>query len=414
MGRIQDIGNKYFKDNTTTEETRSNPPQAFPVNRYTIQVDIQGMVLLDVDGCVISYREISDYVNSNFPARILSISLHPRRMAELLNMQKEQVNGFGELYNIKLFVTPLSDEGVLNKAFEDGEFKGIMLSNDSAYEIEEAIDEESKIYNMTSLEPRVTVSFQLYRQNELTFSTSNGTNFLYPNPTVSAVFINSLLQSNPSLKCIVSKFDHDPNLGLFLVRHMSFTDLIELLEDEVGFYKTDYICFIEYGILFFLNKSNEINVTNKELERSLHIFAGRVNQGSTSKFISKMDDYNYGCTVANQNVKIFRDTKSSIRKSYSYITPSGKKIDYINSLSRNIETVRKLTEAVPIQKTYNIQYEIFDAKIDDNSVNFLNPLSKITYLDSNNVKRTYRMARKEISVVSSQSSYIRVSGFRIL
>ena len=57
---------------------------------------------------------------------------------------------------------------------------------------------------------------------------------------------------------------------------------------------------------------------------------------------------------------------------------------------------------------------MIDVKIGDNSVDFLNPLTKIHYTDSNSVKRIYRMGKKEIQVVSSQSSYIRLTGFRVL
>lgn len=414
MGKISEMATKYFTKEQTPEKKTTKDLKPTPVNQYAIQVDIQGIVFQDEYGSRIEYREIADYNKNNFPVRILTIRVHPKEFAELFHLEKETVNGFGELYNVKLFVSPISDEGILNKAFEDGEFKGLLINNDSDYEFTSTIDEESLIYSKPDRDPRTEITFYLYRENELTFSTSNNINFLYPNPKLSDVFINSLYKSNPNLKCIVSKFDHDPTLGLYLVRDMSFTDLIDTLEDEVGFYKTDYMCFVEYNILFFLNKSNEINCSNEELERAIHIQAGRLTEKRTTKLVIKMDDYNYACTVPIEKVRVVKDTKATIRKSYSYITPSGKKIDHINSLSRNTVTIRKVTEAEPIQKTNNIQYEMIEVVIDENSVNFLNPLSKIYFFDSNGVKRTYRMALKEINVVSSISSYVRIVGFRVL
>ena len=413
MGKITEM-KKYFNNDTETQAQPKKNINPFPVNKYVINVDVQGLTFTDTTGSKIVYHEISDYLGSNFPARTLTISAHPTQLAKLLLMEKEEVNGFGQLYNLKLFVSPLSDEGMPNKAFEDGEFKALLINNESNFDTASAIDEESRVYKMNMLEPRSSITFYLFRDFELKFSTSNKTNFLYPNPTVSDVFINSLMMSNPGIGCLVSKFDHDPQLGNFLVRDMSFTDLIDVLEDEVGFYVTDYICFLEYGNLFFLNRSNEVNCKNSILDNNFHLAAGRVNEVRTNKQIIKLDEKNYASTVSSSDIKIIKDSKSSIRKSYSYVTPSGKKIDYTNSLSRNITTIRKITEAIPIQKTPNIQYEMIDVKISDNSVDFLNPLTKIHYTDSNSVKRIYRMGKKEIQVVSSQSSYIRLTGFRVL
>lgn len=413
MGKISDM-KKYFNNDSGNQQQAKKKITPYPVNKYTIDVDIQGLLFNDTTGSRIVYHEISDYLGSNFPARTLTISAHPAQLAKLLLLEKKDVNGFGQLYNLKLFVSPLSDEGMLNKAFDDGEFKALLINNESNFDTSSALDEESRVYEMNSLEPRTNITFYLFRDYELQFSTSNKTNFLYPNPTISDVFINSLMMSNPGLTCIISKFDHDPQLGNFLVRDMSFTDLIDVLEDEVGFYVTDYICFLEFKNLFFLNRSNDIKCQNKVLDNNLHIGVGRINETKTDRLITKMDETNFASTVGSQDIKIIKDSKSSIRKSYSYITPSGKKIDFTNSLSRNITTIRKITEAMPIQKTPNIQYEMIDVKIQDNSVNFLNPLTKIHYTDSNSVKRIFRMGKKEINVVSSQSSYIRLTGFRVL
>lgn len=413
MGKISDM-KKYFNDDTESQPQAKKSINPYPVNKYTISVDIQGMIFNDTTGSRIVYHEVSDYLKSNFPARTLTISVHPSQLAKLLLLEKQDVNGFGQLYNLKLFVSPLSDEGMLNKAFDDGEFKALLINNESNFDTPSSLDIESRVYKMTPLEPRSTITFYLFRDYELSFSTSNKTNFLYPNPTISDVFINSLMMSNPGLTCIISKFDHDPQLGNFLVRDMSFTDLIDVLEDEVGFYVTDYICFLEFKNLFFLNRSNDVKCSNKVLDNNIHLGVGRINEVQTNKLIVKMDENNYACTVGSQNIKIIKDSKTSIRKSYSYITPSGKKIDFVNSLSRNITTIRKITEAMPIQKTPNIQYEMIDVTVDDNSVNFLNPLTKIHYIDSNSVKRIFRMGRKEINVVSSQSSYIKLIGFRVL
>lgn len=384
-------------------------------NKYKILVDIQGIIIDDSDGTIIEYREVSDYMNRNFPARILTMNIQAKQFAKIMTLEKQSVNGFGELLSVRILNTPMSYEGILNKPFLDGEFKGLLKTNDSNYNFNSVIDENSQFYKRGGdLDPRIKISIILFREIELRFSISNDVNALYPNPKLSDVFINSLIKSNPGLKLVSSNFDHDPNLGLFLLRHMSFLDVIDLLELEVGFYKTDYLIFIEFGVLFFLNLSDNINVISKELERNLLLQVGRMEEMRFNKNITKLDDYNYMIGVSQSDVRVYKDTENTIRDSYSFITPSGKKIDYINALTRDITTIRKITEAIPIRKLENMQFEYLDVTISDNSIDFLNPISKLIYLDSFNTRRNYRLLKKEIVVKSSKSSLMKLTGFRNL
>lgn len=412
MAKPSDM-NKYFnKKPEEKKETKNLEPTA--VNKYQINVEIGDIRLVDTDGIGITYKEICDYAKNNFPIRILTLTVNADTYHKINSLPKEEINGFKDLVKIQIDAHPLSGDGFLNKPFNDGEFYGMMKTSDSSNDYQSMIDPESSAYKSSATDFKTEINITLFRNTELRFATSNKLNTLYNNSTLTQIFFNSFVKTNPNIKLVVSKFDHNPNLGILPLRNMSFRNMIEFLEFEVGFYKTDYMMFLDYNIFFFLNKYNNINVKYKELEHNIHIKPARMDGQRTNRVVTKVDDYNYACTIGPNDYKVSKPTNKSFNNSYSYQTPSGKLINYENALSRNVTTIYKATEAVPIQKTPNIRYEYIDMSLLDNSVNFINPLTKITYIDSTRQMRIYRIIRKEIEVLSSRSSSMKLKGLRVI
>lgn len=412
MAKPSDM-NKYFnkKPEEKKEEKNMEPT---PVNKYQIDVEIGEFKITDNDGCRIEYREVCDYTLNNFPIRILTLTLAGDLYHKIVSLPKEEINGFKDMIKLSIDAHPISNDGLLNKPFIDGVFYGMMKTSDSAIDYQSTIDTDSPAYKSQQNDMRTTVSITLFRDTELRFSTSNKLNTLYNNASLTQIFFNSFIKTNPGIKLVVSKFDHDPQLGILPIRNMSFRNLIDFLEFEAGFYKTDFICFLEFNLFFFLNKLNNINVNYKDLERNIHIEPARMDETRKDRAIVKVDDYNYICTTDAGSIKVSKPTNKSFNNSYAYQTPSGKMINYENALSRNVTTVYKATEATPIQKTPTIRYEFIDISVLDNSVDFINPLTRLTYTDSTRQIRTYRTIRKEILVLSSLRSELKIKGLRVI
>lgn len=407
--------NKHFNNNqTTSEEPKTYNPTG--VNKYQILVEISNSIkLADTDGITIIYQEVCDYENNNFPIRTLTLTLQSSQYSQIMYAQRDtSIPGFEDAYAINIATIPLISEAYLNKPFEDGEFIGLLQTSESNFEFIDTQDDSSAMNRSGSVDPELTIKFTLYRRNELQFSLSNKTNTLYNNSTLSEIFFNSAFKTNPSNKLVVSKFDHDPLSGLLLMPNMSFLNVIQFLELEMGFYKTDFLLFLEFNLLFFLNKQNNINVNVKSLERNIFVKPIRMNNQHESRNIIKIDDYNYSCTTESKNIKIQKSSSKSFVKSYSYQTPSGKFIIHNNLLSRNTKTILKATEVVPLQKYNNIRYEYISVNVPDNSVNFINPLTKLYYIDSEGKQRTFRVCYKKIYVESSRQSKLSIKGFRLI
>lgn len=406
---------KYFNKSTTSVSDNKNYNPT-GVNKYQINVEISDSIKIkDTDGTSITYQEVCDYENNNFPIRILTLILQSSQYTQIMCAKKDDsINGFNDSYKINISTIPLLADSFLNKPFEDGEFIGLLQTSESPIEFIETQNDSSSMNKSGSVDPEVQIKFTLYRKNELQFSISNKTNTLYNNSSLSEIFFNSAFKTNPLNKMVVSKFDHDPLSGLLLMPNMSFLNMIEFLELEMGFYKTSFLLFLEFNILFFLNKQNNINVNVKALERNIYIKPIRMNSAHESRNITKIDDYNYNCTTEVSNISIQKSSAKSFNNSYSYQTPSGKCITYNNLLSRNTKTILKATEVIPLQKYNNVRYEYITVKIPDNSVNFINPLTKLYYIDSEGKQRIFRVSYKKIYVESSRLSKLTIKGFRLI
>ena len=364
---------------------------------------------------LVAYYEYHDYLKNNFPIRKLTIQMTHTKLITLRNCTKVDVNGFGEMYEVSLNVKP-NDNGSMHKPFSDGKFYGQLENNNSSLRINDGNDPDNKLNQGIVQDTSTSVTLILYREDELNFSISNDLNAVYTNPTLSQVFINSLVRTNPTLKCIISDFDHDPSIGTFVVSPMCFTDVIKLLEREVGFYETKYLMYIEDSIMYFLNTGNVLNCENEKYETTLIVYSdtGEASNEQKKSGILKSSETTYALSIPETSKYVEKVNNDTFKNTICYITPMGNRYVHENSLSRNIVTINKQTEVEPIKKLNNIQYEKISINVGNNAISILTPMSKIaTYNDLNSVV-VYRLYKKEISVVSNSTCSMSVEGMRIL
>lgn len=383
------------------------------VNRHRINVDINGTILNQDLGCRITYSEIADYWNMDFPARILEISCPYQFTQIILNKKVELVNG-RQMYDINLLVIPVESGGFKNKAINDGAFKAILKENDGFNKFEEELTPDNRILEEKGGVTKGSLRFYLYREEELQYSQTKNINFLKNNPTLSECFLTAFNVSNPTLKAVVSRFDHDPTLGMYLIPPMGFVDVMDVLENDVGFYRTELMDFIEHGVYFLLNRENEFNVSNQSLEFFFNINVARSYSDRTDKYIKKINERTYETSTPSSSVDIRISNSKSFNTSVNFITPSGVEYFHERGLSRNIDTVRKLSEVEPIKKIPNPIYELVTINLTDSCVNWITPLTKLVILDTLGNPRTYRMCKKTIKVDSGFSTESELVGFRLI
>lgn len=414
---IKDSVNKYKdteESNAKVSKTQQdNPP--LNVNQYDITVDITGLKFSSLDNATrITYKEVSDYWRANFPTRTLTVNVPYSSVQKILCSQnKTDMNGI-KVYDLNLIVSPKASSAFKNKAFNDGMFKAILQQNDSDNDFSESVNTNSRFLEMEQGQIRTPLTFILYRENELKYSQNFKINAVMPNPKLSDIFMWALNKSNPTLKCCCSKFESNPTMGLMVLPSRSFPDMLKMLDLEVGFFKTSPIQFIDHNVFFFLNRENNANVTNAKLSYTLTIDISRSNDKSSPKYVKKLDDQNYQMSISPGDINISISNSSSFGNSKKWIFPNGTTVTQENSFSRNVDTIKKLTNVQPVLKLQSPVYEFADINLEDNSLNFITPLTTIKIMDAMGKPRVYRIARSEISVTSGFTSSVVVRGFRII
>lgn len=385
------------------------------VNRYTLTVDINGFKYIGKEGTRIEYIELTDYDKNIYPVRVLTIHIPYVDVHAILHGEKTVSNG-RTLYDINLLAQPLDNQAFQNKPFVDGKFKAILRDGDVDNDITESLSDDSRYVQKEQEEYEIPLTFYLYRQEELLYNQST-INLIVNNPSLSGLWMNGFHMANPKLKAVVSKFDHNPvGLGMMVIPSMDYKQFLSYLEMEFGLYKTDYMEFIEHGIYFLLNKSNNVNVKYKELEYKINVNVSRsLNpKDRTDEFINKINDQAYELNVGIKDVKFTIENKKSFGTSVTYIKPSGRSSLNNRGLSRNSDTVYKTTEIDHIEKLENTIYEKCTINIHNNSLAFITPLSQISINNSGGVRNNYRLYSKYLKLVSGQYTESNLTCFRLI
>ncbi|MGL5767294.1 MAG: hypothetical protein ACRCX8_16805, partial [Sarcina sp.] len=393
-------------------------------NKYNISISFvnSGLVVSDIPTTnspnikqrKVVIEETSNYFDSRFPARILTVNLNIKEINQIYaSRQKIDKNG---LLDIELLVLPTEGgEGVSHlNPFLDGKFKATMRNNESINNYLTASNGTE--VTEQNIDMSTDVTFFLYREEELSFSLNSNINFNYTSASLMSMLVHVAAKAIPGTKMILSKFDHNPVVNNFLVPRMDFKDAIELLNDEFGFYKTDYMTFLQDKVLYFLNKDNEANVTNKNLDYEIILDVARYT-GMDNSSSYKQDITSERVMRAKINVdkiKISVNNNGVMKNEPIYILPNGTSSFTSNTSARNVDVVRKITNIPHIQTLNNVQYEYIDVEFDDVSFINVNPLTKIIYIDSVDNIRKYRVCFKYVSVSSNETTITKLRAFRLL
>lgn len=382
-------------------------------NKTAIKVDINGVVLsTEVKSVSIRFREICDYFNKDFPVRIMEVDSPLTETFKILNTKTKLYND-RPMYDVNILSLPVKTTGAQNKSMSDGQFKAILRDNDSSNLFTEVYNMESRLYAREQGEMKNKLVFYLFRENELRFNLGGKINFVTGNSTLSNLVLLGATLSNPDLHLCFSKFDANPQTGMFIVPPISYTDYIDLLDKEFGLYKTKYMSFVEHNVYFLLNRDNDINLNSKSMMYTLVLDVARGADISTDRYVRKLNDKTYQLSIEANKVKVYR-SNDYFSNSLKYILPNGKVILDDIGVSRNYDTIIKLTNVEPISKLKSPEYEMCEIDIMDASLNFITPVSKFSITDAMGKRRIYRVCYKETDIVSNYVNRMKIKGFRLI
>lgn len=401
-----------------------NRNKLLSVNKYTISVSFvnSGVIISDAPNTnsnIISQRylkfdEVCNYFNSRFPARVLTVNMNFDEIDKLF-ASRVNVND-DKLMDIDILVTPVgSDAGISHlMPFNQGRYKALLKTNETVNSY--LTTRDTKTLNEQNANMTTTLEFILFKESELNFSLNTNINFLYNGNNLMTMLVHMIHKAVPSTKIIVSKLDHNPVVGKFLIPRMSLQDGIDFLNDEFGLYKSGYNMFVEEDTMYFLNKEEDPRVTCDTLDYEILLDVNRfTGQDSGSKYKQTIDNERSMVTKINvDKIKIYVNNSGVLKNDPVYISPSGKTSLNKGSSARNVDYVRKITDIEHLSSYNNVQYEYIELDLDDVSFINVNNLTKVIYIDSTNNIRVYRVNFKSTKVVSNESTVTKLQAFRIL
>lgn len=394
------------------------------VNKYTISVSFvnSNIIISDLPNTnseIISQRylkftEICNYFNSRFPARVLTVNMNFNEIDKLF---ASRVNvGEDKMLDIDIMVTPVgSDAGVSHlMPFTQGRYKALLKTNETVNSY--LTTRDTKTLNEQNMDMSTRLEFILFKEPELNFSLNTNINFLYNGNNLMTVLAHMINKAVPNTKLVISKLDHNPNIGKFLIPRMSLQDGIDLLNDEFGLFKSGYNMFVENDTMYFLNKEEDPRVTVDSLDYEILLDVDRfTGNDSGSKYKQNIENERSMITKINvDKIKIYVNNSGVLKNDPVYISPSGKTSLIKGSSARNVDYVRKITEIPHLNSYNNMQYEYMELDLDDVSFINVNNLTKVIYIDSTNNIRVYRVNFKSTTVISNESTITKLQAFRVI
>lgn len=378
-------------------------------NIYDLTVQLAGMILNEDNGNSISYEETKDFENSNFPVRKLTISLADKEILKLSTFKKDSSG----LLDVTILVSfNNTKDAVKNKPFNDGKFKALLQNGDFNIPLNEVSNDHSLSKNADNIKIRTAVLY-LFRENELNCFDDDNINFLIKEVPLHNLLL-FILNKFTKFKFIASKPDHNPTIQTLLVPQTNLLDLFDLIDNDMGIYKSDYMLFLNESIVYFLNKDNDFQCRNTDLEFSINILVSKDGLGMKPRMVDKLSNENFTVTVGSGEAQVIRNDEQVIRSTINYIFPNGKKFKDVNLITRNVMTVRKVTNTQPLEKYKGLKREELTVSINNMGSNKWNPLSTILFVDSANKRRTFRVSKVLTRVVSRRSVSTKLKGFRLL
>lgn len=379
-------------------------------NKYDLTVQLCNMVITQELGNDIIYEETKDFENSTFPIRKLTVTLFDKELLHIMNAKKDE-NG---LIDVTVLVSFDKNSNVLqNKPFEDGKFKGLIQNGDFDIPLNEVSNDNSVTKSNDNIAGRLVTVF-LFRESELNCFDDDNINFLISDINLKNLLLYTFDKFAKPFKFIISDPDHNPNIKNLLIPQSNLIDLLSLLDTDMGIYKTNYMFFLNEGVIYFLNTDNDFKCRNTDLEFSVNILVNKDGLEMKPKTVDKLSNGNFTVVVEGSNVNVERNDRYKVNSSINYIFPNGSKYKTKNMLSRNVTTVRKITNVQPLEKYRNISREDITIVMHNIGMNRFNPLSTIFYADSLNIRRQYRVSKYQMRLVSRKTIMTKVKAFRLI
>ncbi len=388
-------------------------------NLFEMYVLIGGTIKLETkSGQIIHYKEEIDYIENEFPIRVLTIQVQAPLFHQILNT-KRVGDKFPDWFDIELSTRPVDSSKTNLLPFDDGKFIGRLMTGDSTKSLTNIYSNNTKeLLEMNKPSSGLEeLTFALYRESEITFNKNQSSNLCFKNPTLEDVFLSSFFSVNPNLNIIFSDFHNNSVLcENFMIPSKPFPEIIELLENEVGFYLTDYNMFMENNILYFLNKEDDIRCSNRDLSSTLSFIIQRQNDDKVSEVVNVKDLMNLGFTIGQKDMSTSTTVKKVFNTSYIYVNPNGETFYHNYDVSRETKTIRKITNAIPTKQLGNITYETIKIKLSNLAFNkYISPLTKLIIKnDSTGQDRIYRLKSKTVVMESNISLKCIIEGFRVV
>lgn len=399
-------------DNTNTSTHRDDDEiinKPILENRYELTVQFCNMVFKNEYGNRIMYEETKDFINSNFPIRKLIVSVNDKDIVNILNFKKDE----NDMVDVTILVSFDKDSNIIqNKPFEDGKFKGLIQNGDFNIPLNEITDDYSDTKSSDVIYSREVIIY-LFREDELNCFDNDDINFLVSGTNLKSL-LSFLFLKYTNYQLILSPPDHNPSINRLLLPQSNLLEILKIIDLDMGIFFTNYILFINEGVLYFLNTDNDVKCRNDKLEFSINLLVSRPGKDLRAKYVDKLNNGNYTISVDYMDVKVTKDDEYKINESLNYIFPNGKKYKNKNMLSRNVHTIRKITNIQPLIKYRNRTREDIEFSINNIAVKDINPLSTIFYTDSQNKRREYRVSKVKTTIVSSQLVEMKIKAYRLV
>lgn len=378
-------------------------------NRYDLTVQFGNMIFKSEFGNSIYYEETKDFINSNFPIRKLMVTLNDKDILNIMNFKRDE----NDMIDVTVLVSFDKDTNVIqNKPFEDGKFKGLIQNGDFNIPLTEVSDDYSDSKTSDTMYSRNVVIY-LFREDELDCFDEDNINFLISNTDLKSL-ISFLFLKYTKYKLIISPPDHNPTIKQLLIPQGNLLEVIKIIDLDMGIYFTNYIMFINEGVLYFINTDSKPKCRNANLEFSINLLVSRPGKEMKARYVDKLNNGNYTIVIESQMVHVSKDDQYRVNESINYVFPNGQKYKNKNMLSRNVHTVRKITNIQPLTKYKNISKENIEFSVTSIGLKEFNPLSTIFYTDSQNKRREYRISEIKLSIRSGESVNMNIKGFRLI
>lgn len=388
--------------------------EGFFATPYFLFVDIGGVKFRGADKDLISMMVEEDFIGNDFPVRILTIKCRDEKFHRMLNTEKVDVGKMKGLYKVMINYDMQLNKGNSNEPFLPGMYRGFLIETETT--TEEGKENESKTTQLEEYKAHYkTFSMYIYQTSELTFNTRFPKNTHIPlNATPMDIFVKLFSEYNPDMKCVVSPFENNNPIKTFPpIANLPFLDVVDLLDKELGFYRTRYFYYIYRGLFCFMNTDTNHNIIVEEYNNTFTIYPIRSEHDFKGYKIVQISDRSFGVTIKAEDIKIQTDVGLSFTKTEVFVNASSQILNTNYDASREQDTTKKVTDEETIPKDGNIRYETIEFTVEGFVDDKFSPFTVIIYPDSQLGRREYRLMGVKTVITSGDYSYTRLKGFRL-